>query len=210
MLLELGLYSICSYSNYIYNIFSYSNYLCVCNLSHFSHVRLFAIQRTVAHQAPLSMEFSRQEWWSDLPCLPPRDFPNPGIKSASVTSPALAGWFFIPLAHLGSPAMICRCFSLAKPYLTLCDSWTGACQVSLSFTISQSLLKLFPIKSVMPSKHLILCHPLLLLPSIFPSNRDFSNELGLQLLWMAWFSIISSLMSKCFSLLKGTITPRIW
>ena len=54
--------------------------------------------------------------------------------------------------------------------------WTAACQVSLSFTISQSLLKLISIESVMPSKHLILCHPLLLLPSIFPSIRVFSNE----------------------------------
>ena len=49
-------------------------------------------------------------------------------------------------------------------------------QASLSFTISQSLLKLMSIESVMPSNHLILCHPLLLLPAIFPSIRVFSNE----------------------------------
>ena len=49
---------------------------------------------TVARQAPLSMGFSRQENWSGLPCPPPRDLPNPGIKSASLTSPALAGGFF--------------------------------------------------------------------------------------------------------------------
>ena len=54
--------------------------------------------------------------------------------------------------------------------------WTAACQASLSFTILRSLLKLMSIKSVMPSNHLILCHPLLLLPSIFPSIRVFSNE----------------------------------
>ena len=57
--------------------------------------------------------------------------------------------------------------------------WTAACQASLSFIISQSLLKLMPIDSVMPSNHLILCHPLLLLPSIFPSIRVFSNQLAL-------------------------------
>ena len=57
--------------------------------------------------------------------------------------------------------------------------WTAACQVSLSFTISWSLLKLMSIESVMPSNHLILCCPLLLLPSIFPSIRVFSNELVL-------------------------------
>ena len=54
--------------------------------------------------------------------------------------------------------------------------WTAACQASLSFTISRSLLKLMSIESVMPSNHLILCHPLLLLPAIFPSIRVFSNE----------------------------------
>ena len=54
--------------------------------------------------------------------------------------------------------------------------WTAACQDSLSFTISWSLLKLVSIKLVMPSNHLILCHPLLLLPSIFPNIRVFSND----------------------------------
>ena len=54
--------------------------------------------------------------------------------------------------------------------------WTAADQTSLSITYSLSLLKLMSIKSVMPSNHLILCHPLLLLPSIFPSIRVFSNE----------------------------------
>ena len=54
--------------------------------------------------------------------------------------------------------------------------WTAACQASLSFINSWSLLKPMSIESVMPSNHLILCHPLLLLPSIFPSIRVFSNE----------------------------------
>ena len=60
---------------------------------------------------------------------------------------------------------------------------TTACQASLSFTFSRSLLKLMSIESVMPSNHLILCHPLLLLPSIFPSIRVFSNELALRVKW---------------------------
>ena len=59
---------------------------------------------------------------------------------------------------------------------TLCDPMTAACQASLSITNSWSLLKRMSIKLVMPSNHLILCHPLLLLPSIFPSIRVFSNE----------------------------------
>ena len=61
--------------------------------------------------------------------------------------------------------------------------WTAACQASLSITISQSLLKLMSIESVMPSNHLILCNPLLLLPSIFPRIKVFSNE---SVLWSRW------------------------
>ena len=61
--------------------------------------------------------------------------------------------------------------------------WTAACQAFLSITMSRSLLKLMSINSVMPSKHLILCHPLLLLPSIFPSIRVFSNESVLHIRW---------------------------
>jgi len=63
-------------------------------LSHFSRVQLFVTTWTVARQAPLSMEFSRQEYWSGLPCPPPEDLPNPGIKPVSLTSPALTGAFF--------------------------------------------------------------------------------------------------------------------
>ena len=66
----------------------------VCVVSWFSHVQLFATLWTIACQAPLSMGFSRQEYWSGLPCPPPGDLPNPGIEPASLTSPALAGGFF--------------------------------------------------------------------------------------------------------------------
>ena len=66
--------------------------------------------------------------------------------------------------------------------------WTAARQASLSITNSQSLLKLMSIESVMPSSHLTLCHPLLLLPSIFPSIRVFSNELALRIRWPKYWS----------------------
>ena len=68
--------------------------------------------------------------------------------------------------------------------------WTAAIQPSLSFTsfMSQSLLKLMSIESVMPSNHLILCRPLLLLPSIFPSIRVFSNESVLCIRWIKYWS----------------------
>ena len=66
--------------------------------------------------------------------------------------------------------------------------WTAARHTSLSFTISQSLRKLMSIESVMPSNHLILCHPLFLLPSIFPSIRIFSNESVLHTRWPKYWS----------------------
>ena len=67
-------------------------------------------------------------------------------------------------------------------------SWTAACQASLTFTNSWSLLKFMSIESVMPSNHLILCHSLLLLPSIFPSIRVFSNESALHIRWPKYWS----------------------
>ena len=61
-----------------------------------SRVWLFVTPWTVAHQAPLSMEFSMQEYWSQLPFPPPGDLPDPGIKLAFPASPTLAGGFFAP------------------------------------------------------------------------------------------------------------------
>ena len=71
--------------------------------------------------------------------------------------------------------------------------WTAACQPSLSFTISWSLLKLMSVELVMPLNHLLLCHPLLLLPSIFPSIRVFSNELALRIWWPKGWSFSFSI-----------------
>ena len=71
--------------------------------------------------------------------------------------------------------------------------WTTACQASLSITNSRSLLKLMFIESVMPSNHLILCCPLLLLPSIFPSIRVFSNESVLHIRWPKYWSVSFSI-----------------
>ena len=70
-------------------------------LSRFSCVQLFVTPRTVAHHAPLSIEFSRQEYWSGLPCPPPGDLSNPGIK---LTSPTLQVGS-LPLSHQGSPSI---------------------------------------------------------------------------------------------------------
>ena len=85
--------------------------------------------------------------------------------------------------------------------------WTAACQASLSITISWSLLKLMFFESVMPRNHLILCHSLLLLPSIFPSIRVFSNESALCIRWPeCWSFILSISPSNEYS---GLISFRI-
>ena len=75
--------------------------------------------------------------------------------------------------------------SRVQPFAT---PWTAACQASLSITNSQSLLKLMSVESMMPSNHLMLCFPLLLLPSIFPSIRVFSNESTLHIRWPKYWS----------------------
>ena len=85
--------------------------------------------------------------------------------------------------------------------------WTVACQASLSFTISWSLLKLMSIRSVMPSNHLILCRPLLFLPSIFPSIKVFFNESVLRIRWSKYWSFSFSISpsNEC----SGLISFRI-
>jgi len=89
----------------------------------------------------------------------------------------------------------CKCFSSVQfSCVQLFGTpWTAALQTSLSITNSCSLLKLMSIKSVMPSNHLILCHPLLLLPSIFPSIRVFSNESVLHIRWPKYWSFSFSI-----------------
>ena len=91
----------------------------VCVLSRFSCVRLFATLWTVIHQAPLSMGFSRQEYWSGLPFTSPGDLPNPGVEPVSLTSPALSTGFFTTSSTWESP-----CKYMYSVILTLM-LWTG-------------------------------------------------------------------------------------
>ena len=88
---------------------------------------------------------------------------------------------FLPVQKSYSVQSLSRVWLLATP-------WAAACQASLSITNSRSLLKLMSTESVMPSNHLILCHPLLFLPSIFPSIRVFSNESILSIRWPKYWS----------------------
>ena len=89
-----------------------------------------------------------------------------------------------------------RCISSVQSLIRLqlfVTPWTVALQASLSIANSRSLLKLVSIESVKPSDHLILCHPLLLPPSVFPSIRVFSNELALCIRWPKYWSLSLSI-----------------
>ena len=99
-------------------------------------------------------------------------------------SPAFAGdWFRkLDISQFSSIQFSC---SVVSDSVT---PWNAACQGSLSITNSLSLLKLMSVESVMPSNHIILCHPLLLLPSVFPSIRVFSNESTLHIRWPKYWS----------------------
>ena len=114
-----------------------------------------------------------------LPLLSPGDLPDPGIEHMSPASLELEGRFFTieppgkpPLWHIVIAQLLSRVQFFVIP-------WTAARQGPLPFTISQSLLRFMSTELVMLSNHLILCCPLFLLPSIFPSFRIFSDKLTL-------------------------------
>ena len=100
---------------------------------------------------------------------------------------SLEKWLFRFCAHFCSDWFLLLMLSFSvQPLISVwlfVTPWTAACQASLSTTNSQSLLKLMFIEAVMPSNHLILCCPFLLLPSIFPSIRVFSSELVIRIRW---------------------------
>ena len=94
------------------------------------------------------------------------------------------------------------CHSVTKSCLTLCDPVDCRRQASLFFTVSQHLLKFMSIKLVILSNHFILCHPLVLLPSIFPSTRVFSNEFMLCIRWPNYWSLTISLSNEYSGLIS--------
>ena len=116
------------------------------------------------------------QWW------------NPGLPHCR--------WILYQLSHKDSPFMLSVQFSslqsLSRVWLFK-TPWVTAHQVSLSITNSWSLLKLMSMESVMPSSHLILCRPLLLLPSIPPSIRVFSNESTVPMRWPKYWSFSFSI-----------------
>ena len=108
-----------------------------------------------------------------------------------IISPSLNPLIKLHLLTLAVNYICCHSVNQSCP--TLCDPMDTAHQAFLSFTISQSLLKLMSIKSVMPSNNLILCRSLLLLPSIFPWTSVFSNELALHIRWPMYWSFSFSI-----------------
>ena len=95
--------------------------------------------------------------------------------------------------QISNPSVQLSSVQLLSHVQIFVTSWTVACQASLSITNFWSLLKLMYIELVMPSNHLILCHPLLLLPLIFPSITVFSNESALRIRWPKYWSLSFSI-----------------
>ena len=136
------------------------------------------------------MSFSSQEYCSGLPFPPSRDLLRSGIEPTSLVS-CIVGGFFTTSAtwevpQFSSVQLLSRVWLFATPWIT-------ARQASLSITDSRSLLKLMSTKLVMPSSHLILCHPLFLLPPIPLSIKIFSNESTLHMRWPKYWSFSFSI-----------------
>ena len=132
------------------------------------------------------MGFSRQEYfWNGLPCPPPGYLPDPYQTKIFTAEPS------------GKPKLdISHSFQSFSHVQLIAVSWTAARQASLSITNSRSLLKLMSIELMISSNNLIRCRPLLLLPSIFPSIRVFSNESALCIRWPEYWSF-SLKISPC-------------
>ena len=108
----------------------------------------------------------------------------PSLGTISSCLPLTNGWEHSHSSITYNPESYCwHCCSVTQLSRALCIPWTAAHQASLSFTTSQSLLKLMSIESVMPSNRLILCRPLLLLPLICPHVRVFPHESALCIWW---------------------------
>ena len=125
---------------------------------------------------------------------PPCPSPTPGVHSDSSPSsrwchPAIS-FSVVPFSSCPQSLPASESFPMSQLFA---PPWTAVCQASLSITNSWSLLKLMSIESVMPSNNFILCHPLLLPPSIFPSIRAISNESVLCIRWSKYWSFSFSI-----------------
>ena len=144
------------------------------------------------HKIPWGISPSSQvgeAWLRAKPCL----CRNSGKKECFNFSHTLRSVFSFALSErsdFSSSLLVVELLSRVQLFAT---PWTAAYQASLFFAISQGVLKLMSIESMMPSSHLILCHPLLLLPSIFLSIRVFCSELALHIRWPKYWNFSFSL-----------------
>ena len=147
------------------------------------------------------MEFSRQDYCSEKLLLSPGDLPYSGIKPGS---PALQV-DSLPSKPPGRPIYLLQFSSVhAQSCPTLCDSMNRSTPGLPVHHQSRSSPKLMSIKLVMPSNHLILFHPLLLLPSIFPSIRVLSNESALRIRWPKYSTSVLPMNTQDLSPLGWT------
>ena len=176
------------YNNYKYTGLNWNGML--------SHVRLFAAPWNVACQTPLPMEFSRQEYWSELPCPPPGDLPNPGIERASpVTpvSPALVGGFLTTNATCGARTSTLVSFSLLLlfSWKVMSDSLQPMDCSTPGFPVLHYLPEFVQTRVHWVSDAIQTSHPLLP-PSPSALNlssiRVFSNEWALRIQWPEYWS----------------------
>ena len=143
-------------------------------LSCFSCVRLYAILWTVAHQALLSLGFSRQEYWSGLPCPTAGDLPNTGIKHISLTSPTLAGGFFNTSATWEGPKSGCLLADRYKRW-TILESSTSL--HSCSALLLHALLNLLIASEVAhPVSFIVFSSCFLLMAAKFIAAKAFRNS----------------------------------
>ena len=126
--------------------------VCTCMLSHFSHVWLFVTWWTVACQAPLFMGSSRQECWSGLPCPPPGNLLNPGIKIASPMSPALADRFFIISTTWEAPCFVYTSNKTLSTFNSNSGLWS--CQPKASWTFPKRVPYLLHLDNNSPGLHI--------------------------------------------------------
>ena len=148
--------------------------------------------KPVSENISLSTDLFHQFPWSTQCLILHLEFPSGVLRVSSCSSTGFSlcrGRWQTPLLVLFGSVQ----FSQLSHVQLFAIPWTAAYQASLSLTIFQSLLKLMSIESVMPSNHLILSCPLLLLPPIFPSIRVFPNDSALRIRWPKYFSFSFSI-----------------
>ena len=121
-------------------VLSKSKNIVCCLLSCFNHAWLFVTPWTIAYQAPLSMGFSRQEYWSGLPCPPPGDLSDPGIKPSSLMSPTLAGRFLFSFLFFTTSTIV-----LNKHVVWKADIYAEGSELSLKFYSSNMKFHIGPV-----------------------------------------------------------------